>query len=361
VTDQFGATSTADLTISITGTNDAPVANGDTNANDAVVESGVDPLNTSFAGDPAAAGNVLTNDTDVDTGNVLTVAAVAGLAGNVGVAVTGIYGLVTIYADGSYAYTLNNADPDTDALAQDAVVTDVFSYTVTDQFGATSTADLTITITGTNDAPVIETAGLQTSSGNGSTTVSGLTVSDADASPAEIFTVTTDTAAAGSSVTNLASGTLAEVNAALNTGFTYDPGLTPPQTDMVSLTVADASGATDTVNFIFNVTDPIQGNAVTLASTSGKDVLFGTGYQDQFVFTANSSHDTIVGFTPGTDHIDLTALSSIVSSATISSFMTTNVTTQGSDILITLDGADTITLRSLLPGSLQAGDFIVHA
>ena len=66
-----------------------------------MVESGVNPGNTPFAGDPAAAGNVLTNDTDVDTGHGLTVAAVAGAAVNVGQAVAGTYGSVTIGADGS--------------------------------------------------------------------------------------------------------------------------------------------------------------------------------------------------------------------------------------------------------------------
>ena len=41
--DAHGATSSATLTITITGTNDAPVAVADTNAGDAVVESGVNP------------------------------------------------------------------------------------------------------------------------------------------------------------------------------------------------------------------------------------------------------------------------------------------------------------------------------
>ncbi|MFH1341973.1 MAG: VCBS domain-containing protein, partial [Pseudomonadota bacterium] len=154
VDDGHGGIASTPFTVTITGSNDVPVAIGDANATDAVVESGVDPANTPSAGDPAAAGNVLTNDTDVDINHVLTVAAVAGGAGNVGMAVTGFYGSVTIGADGSYTYTLNNADPDTQALAHGAVATDVFSYTVTDEFGATSTADLTITITGTNDAPV---------------------------------------------------------------------------------------------------------------------------------------------------------------------------------------------------------------
>ena len=77
-----------------------------------------------------------------------------GLAGNVGSAVTGTYGSVTISSRRQLQLPLDNADPATNALAQGAAVTDVFTYTVTDEHGATSTATLTITITGTNDAPV---------------------------------------------------------------------------------------------------------------------------------------------------------------------------------------------------------------
>ena len=132
VTDAVGATSTANLTITITGTNDAPVASGDSNAADAVVESGVNPGNTPFAGDPAATGNVLTNDTDVDTGDTMTVTAVGGPAVNVGQPWPAPTARSRSLADGSWTYTLDNADPDTNALAQGQTVTDVFSYTVTD-------------------------------------------------------------------------------------------------------------------------------------------------------------------------------------------------------------------------------------
>ena len=43
------------------------MAVADGNGGDAVSECGVNPGNTPFAGDPAATGNVLTNDTDVDS------------------------------------------------------------------------------------------------------------------------------------------------------------------------------------------------------------------------------------------------------------------------------------------------------
>src|SRR5207249_4473144 len=118
VTDTNGATASTTLTINITGTNDAPIAVADTNAGDAVTESGVNPGNTAFAGDASAIGNVLTNDTDVDFGDGKTVSAVAG--GSVCPYATLSRSSVTINSDGSYTYTLDNADTDTNALAQGA-------------------------------------------------------------------------------------------------------------------------------------------------------------------------------------------------------------------------------------------------
>src|SRR5439155_219092 len=138
VTDANGATSSNRLSVEKRNTNDAPIAVADTNGADAVTESGVNPANTAFAGDPSATGNVLTNDTDVDTGDTKAVSAVNGSAGNVGTAVTGTYGSVTINGDGTWSYALDNSDPDTNALAQGAAATDVFTYTVTDANGATS-------------------------------------------------------------------------------------------------------------------------------------------------------------------------------------------------------------------------------
>ena len=73
LTDDKGASSTGTLTVNV-GANNPPVANADTAA---VVESGVNPGNTAFAGTPTASGNVLTNDTDVDAGEKATLAVSA--------------------------------------------------------------------------------------------------------------------------------------------------------------------------------------------------------------------------------------------------------------------------------------------
>ena len=105
---------------------------------------------------------MLNDDSDAD-GDTITVTKInfnSGTDSNVssgstynssGTSVTGTYGTLTIGADGSYTYVADqDAADDLDAGDQ---VTDVFVYTISD--GAlTDTANLTITVTGINDAPV---------------------------------------------------------------------------------------------------------------------------------------------------------------------------------------------------------------
>ena len=200
LTDTFTATTVGGtqqlVTITINGSNDTPAAAADNNAGDPVTESGVNPGNTPFAGDPSAAGNVLTNDLDVDSGDTKTVVAVNGEAPNVGKPLIGTYGTLTLLANGSWSYALDNADPDTNALAQGQTATDVFTYTMADASGATSSAPLTIAITGTNDAPDIiirsgdsATANL-TETGAGLTTSGTMTVRDPDLTNAVTASVT---------------------------------------------------------------------------------------------------------------------------------------------------------------------------
>ena len=197
--DNHGGSSSSTLTITITGTNDAPIAVADTNAGDAVIEAGVNPGNTPFAGDPTTTGNVLNNDTDVDTGDMKTVSAVNGVAGNVGAAVVGTYGSVTIGSNGTYTYTLDNADPDTNALAQGATATDQFTYTVTDAHGATSSTTLTVTITGTNDAPIAQAVSTATDEDSPVTLTADYT--DVDTIDTHTFSASA-TSASGASVSD---------------------------------------------------------------------------------------------------------------------------------------------------------------
>lgn len=145
VSDGAGGTAVGKVTITIAGANDTPVAVADRNGTDTVVEAG-GTANT-LPGDPSATGNVLTNDTDIDVGDTKTVATAGTF--------TGVYGTLTLAANGTWTYTLKNADADTQSLTQGQSVNDVFTYTMKDTAGATSASTLSIKITGTNDAPAV--------------------------------------------------------------------------------------------------------------------------------------------------------------------------------------------------------------
>ena len=91
-------------------------------------------------------GNVLTNDGDADNDPV-TVSQVNGSADNVGDSVNGSYGTLILQSDGNYSYTLDNANAAVDALLTGEMLTDSFSYTISD--GQTiDTAALDVTIHG---------------------------------------------------------------------------------------------------------------------------------------------------------------------------------------------------------------------
>jgi VCBS repeat-containing protein len=136
-------------------TNTAPVAVNDSNGSDELIEA-----SDLVAGDASAVGSVLTNDSD-DAGNVgLSVTAVkfGSTSYAPGATIETTYGSIVVQANGSYSYTLNNSKAATDALAQDEVVTETLTYTVTDEAGKTAKADLVISITGSNESPVVATA-----------------------------------------------------------------------------------------------------------------------------------------------------------------------------------------------------------
>ncbi len=160
VSDTGGLTDQATLTITIDGRNDTPVANNDTGT---AQEAG--GVNNNRAGSNAT-GNVLTNDTDVDrlpNGEAAVVTGVraggegGNVSGGVGSGVNGSYGRLTINADGSFTYVVDNTDPAVEALRLSGqTLTDTFTYAVTDAGGLTDQATLTITIQGQNDAPVVD-------------------------------------------------------------------------------------------------------------------------------------------------------------------------------------------------------------
>src|SRR6185369_1742233 len=132
ISDQKGATATGVVEVSITGVNDAPVVTADFAQ---LIEDQV----------ITASGNVLANDSDIDAGTVLEVAAPGAYAG--------AYGSLILATDGSYSYTLD-AGSDVQSLGRTEQVVDQFTYTATDGITGTDST-LQFAVSGTNDAPIV--------------------------------------------------------------------------------------------------------------------------------------------------------------------------------------------------------------
>ncbi|MFN9986708.1 MAG: beta strand repeat-containing protein, partial [Pirellula sp.] len=267
VTDTGGLTSTTQLTITIQGGNDAPVSSDDTTI---AVEAG--GVNNSSAG-VSPAGNVLTNDTDVDSvanGETKTVTGVAAgsqvsATGSVGVGVTGTCGAINIGANGAYTYTVDNSNAAVQALRLSGqTLTDVFTYTMADTSGLTSTAKVTVTIQGANDTPVtvndantaIEAGGI--SNGTAGTNPTGnVLTNDTDVdSVANGETKTVTGVAAGSvssavgSVATSVTGTYGSINIAASGAYTYTVDNSNAAVQALRL-----SGQTLTDTFTYQMTD----------------------------------------------------------------------------------------------------------
>ncbi|WP_198162432.1 VCBS domain-containing protein, partial [Bosea sp. WAO] len=111
--------------------------------------------------------------------------------GTVGSALSGAYGALTLNADGSYSYALDNSDPRVNALRDGETLTEVFTYRITDADGDESTATLTITITGRTDGTTQIVPGDMNGAAHGENSVSERGLGDAgDASETTTGTVT---------------------------------------------------------------------------------------------------------------------------------------------------------------------------
>jgi VCBS repeat-containing protein len=135
------ATNQANLVITITGTNDNPLAVNDGNN----MSESVD-LVTNVSG----TGTLLVNDTDIDDNDNLTVAKVSG---STTINISGKYGNLTWASNGTYTYDLNNTLPVVAGLAEAEVLLDSFKYEISDGQGGSAEAYLIVTITGGNSNP----------------------------------------------------------------------------------------------------------------------------------------------------------------------------------------------------------------
>ncbi|HDZ8836880.1 TPA: VCBS domain-containing protein [Aeromonas veronii] len=252
VTDRDGATSTQNLTITVTGTNDGAQISG--------TDSGVvtEDLNTSHS-------NLLVSGqlhvSDRDTGENLFV--VTGQSNHQpgiherATPVAGDHGLgqFVVHADGTWTFMADNTKPQIQTLAEHQTLQETITVHTID--GTTHT--LTVTIQGTNDAPLLA-AQTQAITEDGAQLSGHMVATDVDAGDTQTFSI----AQAVDGFTLNANGS-----------YSFDPShasyqhLTAGQTQaiVIPITVTDSASATSTQNLSITVTGSNDGPTIAGVNT----------------------------------------------------------------------------------------------
>ncbi|WMD22996.1 retention module-containing protein [Achromobacter seleniivolatilans] len=244
VDDGHGGKTTQQITITITGANDAPTITG--TATGAVTEDGT----------KTATGQLTANDVDTTDTHTWTVS-------NEG---KGQYGSFSVDANGKWTYNLDNDSAKVQSLAAGQTATDRITVTVDDGHGGKTTQQITITITGANDAPTITGTATGAVTEDGTKTATGqLTANDVDTTDTHTWTVS-----------NEGKGQYGSFSVDANGKWTYNldndsakvQSLAAGQTatDSITVTVDDGHGGKTTQQITITITGA--NDAPTIAGTA---------------------------------------------------------------------------------------------
>ncbi|MDB4828351.1 Ig-like domain-containing protein, partial [Candidatus Pelagibacter sp.] len=374
------ATDTAQLTIKVTGVNDAPTTTDDTGyiaeGSTLTVANGGAAVSGTSTG--SNSGDVLDNDTDVDltadsSGNVTTdvhdsltvtgtvsqtsattssgssVTISSPNSASVGSAVTGYYGQLTINANGSYSYVANQSTAN--ALDVGETVTDVFTFTVTDTQSATTTATLTITVIGVNDLPTSANAtvyvnerntdssyGERTPSANFIKTFasSDFAFTDADTSDSSLSAIKIVTLPSSGTLTLSGSAVSAdqEIATASISSLVYTPTANSESNDSFTFKVSDGTGfsaSAYTMTVSNNAAPVVTDKNIETAVISGGGT--STGDVHNFVADSDDADSVLVvtGVAAGNESTNSSIISNGtgVGSAVAGSYGTLNIAANG--------------------------------
>ena len=275
---------------------------------DSINTSNTDTYDTDADGDTLTVTNISHSNSNTDT--VDSGSTYSDSGGEPG-SIAGTYGTITIGADGSYKYVV--ADNSTlNALDAGDIVTDVFTYTVSDGNGGTDTATITISIVGINDAPTA-VADTDTVTANGTVTdttnSAGTLVSDdtdADASSSLYVTKITHSNTGNSS--NVTYNSTKTSNAATIVG---DKGTLTFGSDGSYSYAANSNAASGTDVFTYTLTDGTSTTTTTLTITvninNAPNAVEDTGYiQEGKTLTVANSGSAVSGTSTGSNTGDIT-------------------------------------------------------
>ncbi|MEQ1829457.1 MAG: LamG-like jellyroll fold domain-containing protein, partial [Pirellula sp.] len=211
------------------------------------------------------AAGLLANDRDVDSADTMAVSAVNGNTAAVGQFVDLPSGArLKVELDGSYTYDPNRAF---DYLPTSVTANDTFTYTILDASGASSTATVTITVGGINDAP--QSIELSSNRITNSNIVGNLSAFDVDLGDIVTFQLEDDSEAPGAPNFALVGNQLVVVD---RSGFVLG------QTRVLTLRGSDIDGDRIFQVIPLTVTEiaPTVGVTSATPNPSGVDFAFST-------------------------------------------------------------------------------------
>ena len=242
VSDGQGGQVASELTVTVNGANDAPIANAD-----AAITTEDD--NVTF--------DVLGNDTDVDQGDTLTLVSIDSVSPG---------GNAVITPTGQIQFLPGNAFQ---TLSVGASAFVEIAYTIQDASGAQSSSVATVTVTGANDAPTADDIADSTSE---DAAITGNLISEANAQDIDSADVLNITEIDGVAFMGGFSGPLnsgAELTVLANGDFTYLPtpgfnglGVGETATDSFTFTISDGRGGVVVQSFTVEVTGENDGPVV---------------------------------------------------------------------------------------------------
>ncbi|WP_447788817.1 VCBS domain-containing protein [Pseudomonas farris] len=340
VSDGLGGVDTQLVTVTVTGTNDAPVLSFATGNDAGAVQ---EDTTLSVSGQFSSA--------DIDHATTANW-SIAGTN-------TGIYGSIAVDSTGKWTYTLSNGTDGVASAVQSLGVgeshDEVFTVQVSDGLGGVDTQLVTVTVTGTNDAAVLSADIANLTETNAQLSTSGtLTISDIDS--AATFVTQTNTAGSYGQFSIGIDGAWSYVADSAHNEFVA--GTT--HTDTFAVSSADGTLTSVTVHIlgtndaavlsadIANLTEtnaPLTTNGtltisdvdsaatfVTQTNTAGSYGQFSIGAGGAWTYVTDSAHNEFAAGTTYTDTFAVSSADGTLTSVTVHTLGTNDAAVLSADI-----------------------------
>uniref|UniRef100_UPI004047ACDB VCBS domain-containing protein n=1 Tax=Shewanella sp. TaxID=50422 RepID=UPI004047ACDB len=274
------------MTITIKGTNDAPVLTSTVaSLAGAVTAAGIAADGSAVAGVLQATGTLAATDVDADATAVWTRTGTEASS----------YGTFVMGATGTWTYNLDGQN--VQSLKQGQTVNETYAVQVSDGLGGVATQDVTITIKGTNDAPVLTgvpgSAVLLNENPTLGTVIADLGAADDDAGETFTYSLVNSPTVNSEPLFAIDSDGVITTTAAGRDAINYESA---DRSYTLTVRVTDSAGGTDEEDVTVNVNDVYDHAPIITVGDSAMDGMPDSVQNDASVLVTFRFAQPTVGF-----------------------------------------------------------------